>query len=176
MAVEVADQPAQPRLAFHVAQEGAQLIVGHMVGDLARDDEVERPCLVEIVAGAIVDREVGGRRRARRRDALLVEVDADQIGRDAALLRPAGDRAQHVAVAEADVHQPEAFRLADRALEVGEHRQSGERPAVDAGEVVEDLLVDRRIEIGGVHLLFLAGADGELAHGAPYRPGAALKQ
>jgi hypothetical protein len=31
---------------------------------------------------------------------------------------------------------------------------------------VQDLLVHRRIEIGGVHLFVLAGADGKVAHGA----------
>ena len=41
----------------------------------------------------------------------------------------------------------------------------GEGPAVDPGEIVQDLLVDRRIEVGRVHLLVLAGTDGELAHG-----------
>src|SRR6185312_8875889 len=69
-----------------------------------------------------------------------------------------------VAVAEADVHQPEALRLADRLLHEGEHRMGGEGPAVDPGEIVQHLFVDRRIEAGRVHLLFLAGTDRELAH------------
>lgn len=78
MAVQVAQEPAAPRFTLHMAQEAGELLVGHMVSDLAADDEIERLGLVGIVAGPIVYRDT--LRRVRRRCgtcyafALRVEV------------------------------------------------------------------------------------------------------
>ena len=60
MAVKIADQPAHPRLVLHVTEKFGELLVGHVMGDLAADDEIERARLIAIIAGAIVDGTEGG--------------------------------------------------------------------------------------------------------------------
>ena len=52
----ISQPPRRARL--HEAEEGVELVVGHMMGDQAGDDEVDRPGDVAIVAGAIFDRPV----------------------------------------------------------------------------------------------------------------------
>ena len=149
-----------------MAKEGEQLRIGHVVRDLARHDEVERPGLVGVVAGAIVDCKVGRRCVAGGLDAFLVQVDADQLCLKSPLASPASDRTQHVAVAEADIEQPKVPGIAHRALEKGQRRPGGEGEAIDPGEIVQHSFVDGRIEVRSVHLLVLARADIELAHGS----------
>src|SRR3954447_12991819 len=103
------------------------------MGDLARDDEIERPLLVEIVAGTKFDWEPRRRRDLGGMHALLVEIDTNQIGLNAAPSSPKGDGPQDVAVAKADVEQPKCLRGSDPALHEGKHRVRGKGPAIHPG-------------------------------------------
>src|SRR5690606_7668888 len=104
VAVEVVDEPPGARLALHEAQEGDQLCMAHVVRDEAGYDEI--PAFARkpgIVASEIADRRIGACRALRDGLAARVEVDADQLGLDAALRGAARDPAQHVSLAEADI-------------------------------------------------------------------------
>jgi hypothetical protein len=103
MPVQVADQPASPCMRFHIAKESHQLRIRHMMRDLAGDDEIERLWLVQIIACAILDREIGRRCAPRCLQAFLVEIDTDQFGLDTPPTRPPGDGAQNVSIAKSDV-------------------------------------------------------------------------
>ena len=89
-----------------------------------------------------------------------VELGYDQEGMqkgvkligELGLLRPTQD----VAIAEADVDQTEALHSARSTVEERDRRPCGEGPAVDPGQIVQHLLIDRRIEVRRVHLLILA--------------------
>ncbi|GAY24604.1 proteophosphoglycan 5 [Sphingobium fuliginis] len=164
MPVQVADQPAHPRLRLHMAQEGHQLRIRHMVRHLAGDDEVEPLRLVQIVAGPIVDGKFGRSRVAGRGKALFIEVHADQLGLYPALPGPAGDRAQDVAVSETDIEQAEMPGRTDRAVEEGDGGPGSEGPAVHAGEVVQHPLIDGGVQVRRVHLLFLPRTDRKVGH------------
>jgi hypothetical protein len=164
VAVQVAHQPPPAGAGLDVAQERRQLPVGHVVGDLHADDDVEGLRLVAVVARAVVDGEVGRGGDPRGPDALRVQVDPDQLRRDPPAPSPARDRAQDVAVAEADVEQPEPLRRPDRPVEEREHGPRRGRPAVQAGEVVQDALVDGRVEVRSVHLLLLPRPPGQVGH------------
>jgi len=107
MPVEVVDDPAACRAGLHEAQELVELVVGHVMGDEAGDDKIERAGDIMIVAGAIFDRPFDRRRRPGRDRAACIEIDADQVGGQVLLPGPPRDPAQHVAMAEADVEQPE---------------------------------------------------------------------
>ncbi len=108
-AAQVVDEPAARAVRLHPAQKGPHLAVVQVVGDQRTDDEVDRfgGGEGEDVAGAEVDAERRVGRRPCGGRARRVEIDADQPRAEPAPRRPAVDRAQHVALAVADVEQGE---------------------------------------------------------------------
>jgi hypothetical protein len=142
------------------------LAVAHVVGDGARHDEIHRSRDVAIVARAVLDRQIYRRRRAGHGRALRIEVHPDQVDGDVPLLRPAGDPAQHVAMTEPDIQQPERVEVFRSPVQKVQRGGVAEGPGVHPREVVQDLLVGFRVQPGIVHLLLLPGADGQAAHAA----------
>ena len=166
MAMKVADQPSLGRILLHEADEGAQLLVGHVVRDLAADDEVEWSGHVGIVAGAIVDRHRRRRDFAGGRLASRVEVDPDQVDGKSLAPRPFRDGAQHVALSETDIEQAEGGKAARGMAQEGDRRPRGEGPAVDPGEIGEHRVIDFRRKRRIVHLLVPADALPQPDHAA----------
>jgi hypothetical protein len=165
MAVQVVDQPAPHRFGLHEAQEGDELRLRHVMRDEAGDHHVPAFAgAIGVIAGPPSDRQPGGGVGARRRLAARVEIDADQLGGDAALGRPARDATQHVAVAEADVEQPQRPGAGERAIEEGERRPCRQRHRVDPREIGDDRGIGRRGQVVRVHQL-LALRAGDEAHG-----------
>src|SRR3546814_4118676 len=83
LAVEVVDQPAARRLAFHKTQKLAALRGRHMVTDEARQDDVP-PLSHEVAIITGDEPHPPAKPRPRDRRALRVEVGPGEIERDAA--------------------------------------------------------------------------------------------
>src|SRR3546814_3370038 len=90
LAVEVVDQPAARRLAFHKTQKLAALRGRHMVTDEARQDDVP-PLSHEVAIITGDEPHPLAKPRPRDRRALRVEVGPGEIERDAAAFAPARD-------------------------------------------------------------------------------------
>ena len=81
MAMQVADEPAAPRMRLHPTDERHHLVVGEMMGELRADDEVEFFARIdgEHVAGAIGDGRAGIGRVTRRPRRPWIEVHAVKL-------------------------------------------------------------------------------------------------
>src|SRR5690606_28337957 len=88
MAMEVVDEPAQPRFALHEADEGRELLLAHMMRDEARDHVIETASRQT----GVVAREICNRLRTGLglgdHFAAGIEIDAGQMRLDTALPRP----------------------------------------------------------------------------------------
>jgi hypothetical protein len=94
--------------------------------DLAGDDELERPRLVPVVAHAVVDREIRRSNRPCGLQALVVEVDTDELSFNPTPARPSTDHAQDIPAAESDVEQPDASCRTEPASEERDRRHAVE--------------------------------------------------
>jgi len=123
MAMEVVDHPANPRLILHETEKVRTLAFGHVMRDQAAYDEVivfTRHLV--IIAGLVNDRKRWIGDGAGGRFAVGIEIDPGKIGINPVSVRPAGYRAQHVALAEAYVQQPERVAIPKRARQEIERR------------------------------------------------------
>src|SRR4051794_7455142 len=162
MAVHVADEPAACGIGAQPDQEGDDLLVGQVVGELRADDEVERRrgLVGEGVVGDefdVVGRVGGGLGHAPRPG---IEVDS---GQPRLRMFPA-DAPQRVTVAVGDVEQGEAGAVLRLLRQPFQHRPVRQGQDVDLRQVAQAAAVLIEIDAVGVHQLRLRAAGGE-SHG-----------
>ena len=160
--VQIVDQPADARCALHPLNERHQFVIAHVVGNQRRDDKIRLPAQRLGTAAMVGDaqRRIGGRGGDRRRTR--VEIDAGQFGVQPAPLQPAGDGAQHVTMAEADIEQGEPNAAGQLPAQPGDGGPACQRYRVDPCQIGDDGGIGGGIKPVGIHHLRQIGALGEI--------------
>src|ERR1700722_1289764 len=166
MAVQVADEPAAPRVCLHPADEPHYRVVAQVMGELRADD------VVEAVAFRLECKHVGGMkcdprrircRLACRSGAPWIEIHTLKACDNAVPLGPAIDAPQNIAMAAGNVEQRERFFPGHLARKPRKCRSRRERDSVDACEVTQTVAIVVVVDAVGIHA-FVRRAARRKAH------------